>query len=88
MKTIRTTRKSATVTWEKPIYDGGNDVTGYVVEYNEAGKDDDKSSDAKWTKCNMPTHYVLTEYTLGDLVENRKYRIRCAMFKIAYVITF
>lgn len=64
------------MTWSKPVYDGGDEITGYIVEYAEAGKDEEEAEAVDWMKCSMPTHFLLTEYTVGGLMENKKYKIK------------
>ena len=76
VKTTQTTRKSATVSWTKPVYNGGDEITGYVVEYIHVKKEDEDMEEGDWTKCIMPTQYLLPEYTIADLLENQKYKIR------------
>uniref|UniRef100_H2YLF2 Titin n=1 Tax=Ciona savignyi TaxID=51511 RepID=H2YLF2_CIOSA len=85
-KTTETTRKSATVSWGKPMYDGGSEIIGYAVQYAEV-KGDEVDEDT-WVKCPVPVRYMLTEYTVGDLVENREYRLRVAAVNKAGVGEF
>lgn len=35
---LETTEDSITITWTKPVSDGGSMITGYVVEKKEVGK--------------------------------------------------
>lgn len=46
------------------------------MEYAEAGKDEEEAEAVDWMKCSMPTHFLLTEYTVGGLMENKKYKIK------------
>uniref|UniRef100_H2YFD5 Titin n=1 Tax=Ciona savignyi TaxID=51511 RepID=H2YFD5_CIOSA len=85
-KTTETTRKSATVSWGKPMYDGGSEIIGYAIQYAEV-KGDEVDEDT-WVKCPVPVRYMLTEYTVGDLVENREYRLRVAAVNKAGVGEF
>ena len=76
VKTAKTTRSSATLTWTKPLYNGGDDVISYTIEFAHVKKEGDDAEIGDWTKCNLPSQYLLTEYTLTDLAENQKYKIR------------
>ena len=76
MKTTKATRKSVTIAWSKPVYNGGDDITSYVVEFAHVKKDGEDPEIGDWTKGSKPVQYLSTEYTLGDLVENEKYKIR------------
>ena len=56
------------INWKKPESDGGNPVTGYMVEVKHI-------DDAEWTPCNsFPTK--TTEYTASNLIEGHTYELR------------
>uniref|UniRef100_H2YFD0 Titin n=1 Tax=Ciona savignyi TaxID=51511 RepID=H2YFD0_CIOSA len=76
----KATKTTMTVTWERPESDGGNEIIGYHLERHHK-KD-------TWVKCPVPVRYMLTEYTVGDLVENREYRLRVAAVNKAGVGEF
>uniref|UniRef100_A0A674F3Z2 Titin n=1 Tax=Salmo trutta TaxID=8032 RepID=A0A674F3Z2_SALTR len=62
------TKDSVTITWTKPEYDGGANVTGYIVEKKEL-------PEGRWNKTNF-TNIIETEYVATSLVENQKYEFR------------
>lgn len=65
-----TTKHSISMTWTRPMYDGGSDVTGYVVEILEEGTEQWYRATAKSLKTN--------EYLAAGLAANKKYRFRVA----------
>lgn len=65
-----TTKHSISMTWTRPMYDGGSDVTGYVVEILEEGSEQWYRATAKALKTN--------EYVAAGLAANKKYRFRVA----------
>ncbi|KAM7380980.1 hypothetical protein PAMP_004243 [Pampus punctatissimus] len=65
-----TTKHSISMTWTRPMYDGGSDVTGYVVEILEEGTEQWYRATTKALKTN--------EYVAAGLTANRKYRFRVA----------
>lgn len=65
-----TTKHSISMTWTRPMYDGGSDVTGYVVEILEEGTE-------QWYRA---TQKILSSntYTVTGLASNKKYSFRVA----------
>ena len=57
--------------WEEPDGNGSPPVTGYKIEYKEAGEDDDEYKEAK-----ADTRSAETEYTVDDLDEDTEYVFR------------
>jgi hypothetical protein len=56
------------INWKKPDNDGGNPITGYMVEMKSKSSSD-------WIPCNsFPTK--ATEYTASGLVESQSYEFR------------
>lgn len=52
------------------MYDGGSDVTGYIVEILEEGTE-------QWYRATQKT-LISTEYTVSGLTSTKKYRFRVA----------
>jgi len=71
-----TTEDSITLTWDPPRDDGGNPVSGYVVEKKEKGTD-------KWIK--VPIDVKDNEVTVPGLVEGKEYEFRVAAVNAAGV---
>uniref|UniRef100_A0A8C4QXL2 Titin n=1 Tax=Eptatretus burgeri TaxID=7764 RepID=A0A8C4QXL2_EPTBU len=68
-KVISTSRSSVTIGWTKPIYDGGCEIEGYIVEQKEVGTDD-------WTTCAPHTGIKETLLEVSKLVERKEYDFR------------
>lgn len=65
-----TTKHSISMTWTRPMYDGGSDVTGYVVEILEEGTEQWYRATTKALKTN--------QYVAAGLAANKKYQFRVA----------
>lgn len=72
-----TTRSSVTVIWRKPTYDGGQEISRYLVEYVKlrTGREYIPEEDV-WIKCNMPVDFKDHEFVIKGLSENSEYKIR------------
>uniref|UniRef100_A0A672I806 Titin n=1 Tax=Salarias fasciatus TaxID=181472 RepID=A0A672I806_SALFA len=62
------TRASVSLSWEKPEYDGGAKVSGYIIESREL-------PEGRWTRCNF-TNVPETHYDVTGLTENSRYDFR------------
>ncbi|PAV56317.1 hypothetical protein WR25_15732 isoform E [Diploscapter pachys] len=61
------TRRSCTLSWTAPKDDGGSEITGYKIEYQEVGS-------AIWDK--VPGSVATTTYTVKGLENGQQYRFR------------
>uniref|UniRef100_A0A8B9VHA1 Titin n=1 Tax=Anas zonorhyncha TaxID=75864 RepID=A0A8B9VHA1_9AVES len=68
-RVLDSSRSSITIAWNKPIYDGGSEITGYMVEIALPEEDE-------WKIVTPPVGLKATSFTITDLKENREYKIR------------
>jgi len=64
-----TSEDSVLLEWDKPKSDGGSRITGYFVEKREVGSD-------TWQKINPNQPCLANEFTVKNLIEDRKYEFR------------
>uniref|UniRef100_A0A3B5A5Y3 Titin n=1 Tax=Stegastes partitus TaxID=144197 RepID=A0A3B5A5Y3_9TELE len=62
------TRTSVSLSWDKPEYDGGAKVSGYIIERRDL-------PEGRWTRCNF-TNVPETHYDVTGLTENSQYDFR------------
>uniref|UniRef100_A0AAR2J9Q5 Titin n=1 Tax=Pygocentrus nattereri TaxID=42514 RepID=A0AAR2J9Q5_PYGNA len=75
-KVIDISRSSVVLQWGKPIYDGGCEIQGYIVEACEGISDE-------WTMCTPPTGITETRFEVKKLLEKHEYKFRiCAINKV------
>uniref|UniRef100_A0A3Q0QUE4 Titin n=1 Tax=Amphilophus citrinellus TaxID=61819 RepID=A0A3Q0QUE4_AMPCI len=75
-KVVDTSRSTVSLTWGKPIYDGGCEVQAYIVEACNGASDE-------WFMCTPPTGIVNTKFTVTKLLEKHEYQFRvCAINKV------
>ncbi|XP_033628855.1 titin-like, partial [Asterias rubens] len=63
-------RTNITISWSPPESDGGNPVSGYVIEKKE-------TSSTRWTKA-VKDSVTKTTLTVRDLIEGKEYEFRVA----------
>ena len=68
LEVVGITRNSVQLQWEKPNYDGGSMITGYIVDRCELPT-------ARWLKCNF-SNVISTNYEIKGLSEGKKYLFR------------
>lgn len=69
---LDTTKSSITVAWNKPAYDGGSEITGYIVETCIPSE---KTEDEEWTIVTPKEGLLATSFTIINLKENQEYKI-------------
>uniref|UniRef100_A0A663MB66 Titin n=1 Tax=Athene cunicularia TaxID=194338 RepID=A0A663MB66_ATHCN len=73
---VDTTKSSITLGWSKPIYDGGCEIQGYLVEICKADEDE-------WSLVTPQTGVRATRFEIKKLTEHQEYKLRvCALNKI------
>ncbi|XP_023272392.1 titin-like, partial [Seriola lalandi dorsalis] len=73
---IDSTKSSLTVSWGKPLSDGGSTIQGYIVEVC-------KAEEEEWTMVTPPTGLRVNKYEVTKLTEGQEYNIRvCALNKL------
>lgn len=71
-RVLDTTKSSITLSWNKPVYDGGSEITGYMVETCLPEEDE-------WTIQTPKKGWTATSFTITNLKENQEYKINiCA----------
>uniref|UniRef100_A0A3B3C3G9 Titin n=1 Tax=Oryzias melastigma TaxID=30732 RepID=A0A3B3C3G9_ORYME len=71
-RVLDTTKSSITVAWNKPLYDGGSDISGYIVE---TCMPREKEEEEEWTIVTPKDGLLATSFTIIDLKENQEYKI-------------
>lgn len=64
-KAQKTTKNSITLSWKKPINDGGSFITAYILEQGEG--------EEKWKQILKGKN---TSHTIGELTEGKEYSFR------------
>uniref|UniRef100_A0A3B3HK91 Titin n=1 Tax=Oryzias latipes TaxID=8090 RepID=A0A3B3HK91_ORYLA len=73
---IDSTKTSITVSWGKPLSDGGSEIQGYIVEVC-------KAEEEQWTMVTPPTGLRVNKYEITKLTEGQEYKIQvCALNKL------
>lgn len=62
------TKNSITLAWQKPNYDGGSPLTGYIIEKREG-------ANARWSKANL-TNIMDTRFCVTGLTQDESYEFR------------
>uniref|UniRef100_A0A3P8WBF9 Titin n=1 Tax=Cynoglossus semilaevis TaxID=244447 RepID=A0A3P8WBF9_CYNSE len=70
---LDTSRSSITVAWNKPVYDGGCDITGYIVE---TCVPTEKMEDEEWAIVTPKECLLATSFTIVNLKEGQDYKIK------------
>ena len=76
MNVIDSTKSSLTVSWGKPLTDGGSAIQGYIVEVCKAEQEE-------WAMVTPPTGLRVNKYEITKLTEGQEYKIQvCALNKL------
>uniref|UniRef100_A0A671TUP3 Titin n=1 Tax=Sparus aurata TaxID=8175 RepID=A0A671TUP3_SPAAU len=71
-RVLDTSKSSITLAWNKPVYDGGSEITGYIVETCLPEEDE-------WTIHTPKKGWTAMSFTITNLKENQEYKINiCA----------
>ncbi|XP_016102903.1 titin-like [Sinocyclocheilus grahami] len=62
------TKNSISLVWQKPPFDGGSKITGYMVERRDA-------PNGRWTKANF-TNVIDTNFIVSGLTQDQAYEFR------------
>ncbi len=62
------TKNSISLAWQKPSYDGGSPITGYIIEKREGVS-------SRWSKANL-TDVRDTRFTVMGLTQDETYEFR------------
>uniref|UniRef100_A0A6I8QSE0 Titin n=1 Tax=Xenopus tropicalis TaxID=8364 RepID=A0A6I8QSE0_XENTR len=74
-RVVDVTRSSVILSWGKPIYDGGCEIQGYIVEKCDL-------SSEEWSICTPPSGIKETRFEVEKLLEKHEYKFRiCAVNK-------
>lgn len=68
LEVVDVTKSTVTLAWEKPLYDGGSRLTGYVLEACKAGTE-------RWMKV-VTLKPTILEHTVISLNEGEQYSFR------------
>lgn len=68
MRISEVTKNSISLVWQKPPFDGGSKITGYMVERRDA-------PNGRWTKANF-TNVIDTNFTVSGLTQDQAYEFR------------
>lgn len=62
------TKISVNLAWQKPAYDGGSKITGYIVEKRDL-------PNGRWTKASF-TNVIETQFSVSGLTQGNQYEFR------------
>ncbi|KAK5889759.1 hypothetical protein CesoFtcFv8_013347 [Champsocephalus esox] len=74
LKVVDSTKSSVSLSWTKPVSDGGAPIIGYVVELRLHGSA--KKGDDGWKRCNVAAQLVVCEFTVYSLEQKNLYVFR------------
>lgn len=70
------TKTSITLSWSKPVYDGGAPIIGYSLDMRLKSESDPEKPSEGWKRIDTRGPLVLTEFTIGQLDEKQEYEFK------------
>lgn len=76
LKVSDSTKTSITLSWSKPVYDGGAPIIGYSLDMRLKSEVDPEKPTEGWKRIDTHGPLVLTEFTIGQLDEKQEYEFK------------
>lgn len=76
LKVGDSTKTSITLSWSKPVYDGGAPIIGYSLDMRLKSEADPEKPTEGWKRIDTHGPLVLTEFTIGQLDEKQEYEFK------------
>ncbi len=76
LKVGDSTKTSITLSWFKPVYDGGAPIIGYSLDMRLKSEADPEKPTEGWKRIDTHGPLVLTEFTIGQLDEKQEYEFK------------
>lgn len=70
------TKTSITLSWSKPVYDGGAPIIGYSLDLRLKSEADPEKPSEGWKRIDTHGPLVLTEFTINQLDEKKEYEFK------------
>lgn len=70
------TKTSITLSWSKPVYDGGAPIIGYSLDMRLKSEADPEKPSEGWKRIDTHGPLVLTEFTINQLDEKKEYEFK------------
>lgn len=76
LKVSDSTKTSITLSWSKPVYDGGAPIIGYSLDIRLKSEADPEKPSEGWKRIDTHGPLVLTEFTISQLDEKQQYEFK------------
>ena len=73
LKVADSTKTSITLSWSRPVYDGGAPIINYSLDLRLKTDADPENPSVGWKRIDTHGPLVLTEFTIGQLDEKLEY---------------
>lgn len=70
------TKTAITLSWSKPVYDGGAPIIGYSLDIRLKSEADPEKPSEGWKRIDTHGPLVLTEFTISQLDEKQQYEFK------------